>query len=82
MAVMACYAISLGLLAYAGWRIHLGWAYYTGLMLAAGVAGYHYTLIRDRDRSKCFKAFLHNNWFGAPVFASIALDLYLLNCGL
>ena len=81
LAVMTCYGISLALLAYAGWRIHLGWAYYTGLILAAGVAAYHYTLIRDRDRSKCFKAFLHNNWFGAAVFAGIALDLYLLNRG-
>ena len=78
-AVMLCYGISLALLAYAGWRIHLGWAYYTGLILAAGVAAYHYTLIRERDRSKCFRAFLHNNWFGAAVFAGIVLDLYLLN---
>lgn len=79
MAVMICYGLSLALLGYVGWRIHLGWAYYAGLILAAGVAGYHYTLIRDRDRSKCFKAFLHNNWFGAAVFAGIALDLFLLN---
>jgi len=78
-AVMLCYGVSLALLAYAGWRIHLGWAYYTGLILAAGVAAYHYTLIRGRDRSKCFRAFLHNNWFGAAVFAGIVLDLYLLN---
>ena len=78
-AVMICYGISLALLVYAGWRIHLGWAYYTGLFLAAGVAAYHYTLIRERDRSKCFRAFLHNNWFGAAVFAGIVLDLYLLN---
>lgn len=79
LAVMLCYAASLILLAYAGRQLNLGWAYYAGLILAAGIAAYHYTLIRDRDRSKCFKAFLHNNWFGAAVFAGIALDLYLLN---
>ncbi|MGQ9685323.1 MAG: 4-hydroxybenzoate octaprenyltransferase [Thiobacillaceae bacterium] len=79
LAVMICYATSLTLLAYAGRQLNLGWAYYAGLVLAAGIAVYHYTLIRDRDRSKCFKAFLHNNWFGAAVFAGIALDLYLLN---
>lgn len=79
LAVMLCYAASLILLAYAGRQLNLGWAYYAGLMLAAGIAAYHYTLIRDRDRSKCFKAFLHNNWFGTAVFAGIALDLYLLN---
>lgn len=79
LAVMLCYAASLILLAYVGRQLNLGWAYYAGLLLAAGIAAYHYTLIRDRDRSKCFKAFLHNNWFGAAVFAGIALDLYLLN---
>lgn len=79
LAVMLCYAASLILLAYVGRQLSLGWAYYAGLLLAAGIAAYHYTLIRDRDRSKCFKAFLHNNWFGAAVFAGIALDLYLSN---
>lgn len=78
-AVMICYGMSLALLAYVGWRLHLGWLYYGGLLLAASVAAYHYTLIRERDRAKCFKAFLHNNWFGAAVFAGIALDLYFMN---
>jgi len=31
-------------------------------------------LIRERDPQRCFRAFLHNNWFGASVFAGIALD--------
>ena len=31
-------------------------------------------LIRERQRDNCFRAFLHNNWFGASVFAGIALD--------
>ncbi len=79
LAVMLCYAASLGLLAYVGWRLHLGWVYYAGLAAAAGVAAYHYTLIRERDRARCFKAFQHNNWFGAAVFAGIALELYRLN---
>ena len=33
--------------------------------------GYHYMLIRDRTREGCFKAFLHNNWVGAAIFAGI-----------
>ncbi|MCU0841972.1 MAG: 4-hydroxybenzoate octaprenyltransferase [Thiobacillaceae bacterium] len=78
-AVMLCYAAALGLLAIVGWRQHLGWAYYGGLAAAAGVAAYHYTLIRGRARAKCFKAFLHNNWFGAAIFAGIVLDLYLMD---
>jgi 4-hydroxybenzoate polyprenyltransferase len=73
-AVMACYAITLTLLASAGQMTASGWIYYTGLAVAAAIAFYHYTLIRHRQREGCFKAFLHNNWFGAAVFAGIALD--------
>ena len=73
-AVMACYAITLALLATVGKMIGSGWFYYTGLSFAAAIALYHYSLIRHRQREACFKAFLHNNWFGAVVFAGIALD--------
>jgi 4-hydroxybenzoate polyprenyltransferase len=71
-AVMFCYAGALLLLGLVGWQLHLRWPYWIGLLGAAGVTGYHYTLIKGRDRSLCFKAFLHNNWFGFAVFAGIA----------
>ncbi len=73
-AVMACYAAALAILASTGNTLHLGVLYYLGLLAAAGIAAYHYTLIRNRQREACFKAFLHNNWFGAAVFAGIVLD--------
>ena len=73
-AVMACYAITLALLATVGKMIAAGWLYYAGLALAAGIALYHYNLIKHRQREKCFAAFLNNNWLGAAVFAGIALD--------
>lgn len=76
-AVMCCYAIALAILAGVGYGQHLGPAYYTGLLAASGIAAYHYTLIRQRLRDLCFKAFLHNNWLGAAVFAGVAVD-YLL----
>lgn len=47
------------------------------LLLAAGIALYRYTLIRERRREQCFAAFLHNNWFGAAVFAGVALDYWV-----
>jgi 4-hydroxybenzoate polyprenyltransferase len=72
--VMACYAITLLLLVWSGLMVDLGWEYYAGLIVAACIALYHYTLIRNREREKCFKAFLHNNWFGATVFAGIATN--------
>lgn len=73
-AVMGCYAVTLVLLALAGQMAGLGWAYYAGLAVAACIAIYHYTLIRGRQRDRCFRAFLHNNWFGAAVFSGIVLD--------
>jgi 4-hydroxybenzoate polyprenyltransferase len=79
-AVMLCYALVLALLAYIGTRLGTGWVYYAGLVAAGGVMGYHYRLIRGRERGPCFKAFLHNNWVGAAIFAGIALD-YLLRQG-
>lgn len=73
-AVMACYAAALGLLGLLGRIEALGPAYYLGLLGAAGIAAYHWTLIRDRDRDGCFRAFNHNTWFGAAVFAGILAD--------
>ena len=76
-AIMGCYAITLTLLAWAGQAAGLSWVYYSGLLAAAGIALYHYTLIKGRQREACFKAFLHNNWFGAAVFAGMAVDYWL-----
>jgi 4-hydroxybenzoate polyprenyltransferase len=73
IAVMVCYAATLGLLAAAGAIVGLGLAYFAGLVIAASIAVYHYYLIRGREREACFKAFLHNNWIGAVVFAGIVL---------
>lgn len=76
-AVMLCYAATLGLLAAIGAARHLGPAYYAGLAVAAGLAVYHWTLIRGREPAPCFKAFLHNNWVGAAIFAGIVADFAL-----
>ena len=76
-AVMTCYAITLALLVAAGSMARLGWTWLAGLGVAAGVACHHYRLIRTRSRDGCFRAFLHNNWFGAAVFAGLAVDRLL-----
>jgi 4-hydroxybenzoate polyprenyltransferase len=72
-AVMASYAALLLLLAIVGARASLNWPYYGALGAAAIMAGYHWTLIRGRTREGCFKAFRHNNWLGATVFAGVVL---------
>jgi 4-hydroxybenzoate polyprenyltransferase len=70
--VMASYALMLALLALMGALRDLSWPYYLGLASAGAMMVYHWTLIRDRSREGCFKAFRHNNWVGAAVFAGIA----------
>jgi 4-hydroxybenzoate polyprenyltransferase len=77
VAVMLCYAIALGLLVCFGRVMHYGYFFYIGLAVAAAIAVYHYFLIRGRERDKCFKAFLHNTWFGAAVFAGFVAELNL-----
>ncbi|MCB6183281.1 4-hydroxybenzoate octaprenyltransferase [Leeia sp. TBRC 13508] len=69
--IMLCYAIALAILVAVGMVHHLGMIYYGGLVVAGLIAVYHYFLIRTRERAKCFKAFLHNNWFGLAVFVGI-----------
>ncbi|MFP5401250.1 MAG: 4-hydroxybenzoate octaprenyltransferase [Gammaproteobacteria bacterium] len=77
LAVMLCYGAALGLLGVVGMMTGAGGAYFLGLAVAAGIAGYHYTLIRARERADCFKAFRHNNWLGAAVFAGVFIDQLL-----
>lgn len=76
-AVMLCYALTFAVTLLVGWQYGLRLWFVAGLMVAAACAAYHYTLIRERDRMRCFAAFRHNNWLGAAVFGGIALD-YLL----
>ncbi len=76
-AVMVCYALALGLLAWVGSLEELDAWYFGGLIISGGIAMYHFALIRHRSKEGCFKAFNHNNWFGAAVFAGV-LGNYLI----
>ena len=80
-AVMTCYAVTLALIGWSGLHTGRGAVFLAGLVVAAGIMAYHYTLIRERDRPKCFKAFLHNNWVGGAIFAGWALDYLLASAG-
>jgi 4-hydroxybenzoate polyprenyltransferase len=71
LAIVACYAIMLAILIGVGIRLRLLWPYYAGLAVAAALMVYLFSLVRTRDRARCFKAFLHNNWIGAAIFAGI-----------
>jgi len=79
LAVMICYGAMLAILAAVGIQLHFGMYYYLGLAGAAAFMGYHYVLIRRRERAGCFRAFRYNNWVGAAIFAGIVLEHYMRN---
>jgi 4-hydroxybenzoate polyprenyltransferase len=77
LAVMLCYAAFLGVMIFAGMKYERGLFYFGGIFIAALMALYHYTLIKQREPAKCFQAFLHNNWLGAAIYTGLALDFLL-----
>ena len=76
-AVMAFYTVYLGSWAALGMSLGLGRWFLAGVAVAAAQALWHYTLIRDRSREGCFKAFRQNHWLGFAVFAGVAVDMAL-----
>jgi 4-hydroxybenzoate polyprenyltransferase len=76
--VMACYASYLVI-----WGVVLAQrialpVLAVALLAAAAQAAWHYTLIRDRTREGCFKAFRLNHWLGFTVFAGVAAGYALM----
>ncbi|WP_282267893.1 4-hydroxybenzoate octaprenyltransferase [Stenotrophomonas sp. PS02298] len=71
------YALFFAAMALVGHRAGLGWAYWAGIGVAMALVVYEFWLCRDREREPCFKAFLHNNWVGAVLFAGIVASQYL-----
>ena len=74
LAVAVCYALYFAGMAWSGARVGMGVAYWAGLGVAVAIAVYHLRLIRNRDRMRCFHAFLHNHWLGFAMFAAVAVD--------
>ena len=71
------YALFLATMALVGVRGGLGGYYLAGVAVATLLVVYEFWICRNRERGPCFKAFLHNNWVGAALFAGIAVDLAL-----
>ena len=76
-AVMSFYAVHLGAWAWLGLSLGMGGWFLLGMAAAAAQAVWHFTLIRERDRDGCFKAFRLNHWLGFAVFVGTAVDLAL-----
>ena len=77
VAVMAFYAAFLAIWAAIGVALGFAWPYFVGLLVAAAIAAWHFTLIRTRTREGCFRAFRLNHWVGFAVFAGIVAQFAL-----
>ena len=77
LGVMLTHALFVALMAWIGWQQARGAFYFAGLLAAVALMVYQYTLIRERSRDGCFKAFLNNNWVGCAIFAGTAADWWL-----
>ena len=73
-AIMGFYGAYLAIWATVLSTTVLSDAWMLGLLAAGAQAAWHFTLIRDRSRDGCFKAFRLNHWVGFAVFAGIALS--------
>lgn len=71
------YALMLLALYLVGRQAALGICYDIALGIALLLIAYEFVLARHRERGACFRAFLHNNWVGAVIFAGIALHYAL-----
>jgi 4-hydroxybenzoate polyprenyltransferase len=67
------YALMFAALWMVGRQAQLGLYYWAALGVAALLVAYEFRIARYREREACFRAFLHNNWVGAVVFAGIAI---------
>ena len=74
--VMLFQGLFIVIMAGVGVWLKLGLIYFLGLAMALVLMAYQFHLIKTRDRERCFKAFMNNNWVGAVIFGGLALDYY------
>ena len=75
--ILTLQGLALGCLLLAGAHFELGVWFHLGLLVAAGCFVWEFWYTRDRDRQRCFKAFLHNHWAGLAIFVGIVLHYAL-----
>ncbi len=69
--VMIFYTFSLVFWGVAGLAMGLLWPYFVSLGTAAAMACRHFSLIRNRSREGCFRAFTLNHWLGLMLWLGV-----------
>ena len=77
LAIMAFFALCLGLTVLAVLPYGVGWPFWLGIAAAAAQVVWHFSLIKNRTREGCFVAFSKSHYIGMTVFAGIAIGLAL-----
>jgi 4-hydroxybenzoate polyprenyltransferase len=73
-AVLAFYVLHLAIWSWVvAPLVHSG-GWWLGVAAALAQVVWHATLIRDRSREGCFKAFRLNHWVGFSLFCGVALS--------
>lgn len=73
--VIGCYLVFLGIWSAALWGMVNPWVWSAMLLVALAQVAWHFTLIKDRTREGCFKAFRLNHWLGFTVFVGVVVGL-------
>ena len=75
VAVLSFYLVQLVIWSWAIVPQPNAWAWWLGVAVVLAQVVWHATLIKDRTRDGCFKAFRANHWVGFALFAAIVLGL-------
>jgi 4-hydroxybenzoate polyprenyltransferase len=74
-AVLSFYLVQLAIWSWAIVPQPNAWAWWLGVAAVLAQVVWHATLIKDRTREGCFKAFRANHWVGFALFAAVAVGL-------
>ena len=66
--------LTLALLLVVGELQAFGWPYQLSLVIGGGLFCYQQLLIANREREKCFQAFLNNHYVGLIIFAGLFIE--------
>jgi len=73
-AVILCYILFITIWTLALMEYVPSAIFYIAIVITAVQVVWHFTLIRERTREGCFKAFRLNHWLGFAMFVGIALS--------
>ncbi len=77
LAILFCYISMLGIFVYIGLLKSFSSYYFSGVAVAALLVIWQYRMIKNRNQTNCFKAFLANNWIGLVLLGSLVAEYYL-----